>query len=107
MMGQIAKLTNDATALPDDPRECCRAIFAALRPLDDWPIGSLPEDFPGLVRALCEGEPDYLSDARGALNALADQARDSGRAYRVAFRRIAELASHGARDLPREPDGAA
>ncbi len=93
--------------LPDDPRECCRAIFAALKPLDDWPIGALPEDFPGLVRALCEGEPDYLSDACGALNALADQARDSGRAYRVAFRRIAELASHGARDLPRELDGAA
>ena len=38
---------------------------------------------------------------------LADQARDSGRAYRIAFRRIAELASHGARDLPREPDGVA
>ncbi len=101
-MGQIAKLTNDATTLPDDPRECCQLIRAALEPLDDWPIGALPEDFPGLVRALCEGEPDYLSDARGALNALADQARDSGRAYRVAFRRVAELARHGARDLPRK-----
>ncbi len=100
-------MTDKTITFPDDPRECCRAIFAALRPLDDWPIGSLPEDFPGLVRALCEGEPDYLSDARGALNALADQARDSGRAYRVAFRRIAELASHGARDLSSKPEGAA
>ncbi len=104
-MGQIAKLTNDATTLPDDPRECCRAIFAALAPIDDWPIGALPEDFPGLVRALCEGEPDYLSDARGGLNALADQARASGRAYRVAFRRIAELSSHGACDLPSKSAG--
>ena len=66
-MGQIAKLTNDATTLPDDPRECCRLIREALEPLDDWPIGALPEDFPGLVRALCEGESDYLSDSRGAL----------------------------------------
>ncbi len=91
-------MTSETTTLPDDPRECCRAIRAALDPLDDWPIGALPEDFPGLVRALCEGEGDYLADARGALSALADQARDSGRAYRVAFRQIAKLASHGARD---------
>jgi hypothetical protein len=73
-------------------------IRAALEPLDDWPIGALPEDFPGLVRALCEGEGDYLADARGALSALADQALASGRAYRVAFRRIAKLAHHGAGD---------
>ncbi len=101
------RLADRATSLPDDPRECCRAIFAALKPLDEWPIGALPEDFPGLVRALCEGSPDHFVDASGALNALADQARESGRAYRVAFRRIAELSSHGARGLPREPDDAA
>ena len=105
MMGQIAKLTNDATTLPDDPRECCQLIRAALEPLDDWPIGALPEDFPGLVRALCHGESIYLKDARGALSALSDQAQASGRAYRVAFRRIADLSSHGARDLPCKPDG--
>ena len=105
MMGQIAKLTNDPTTLPDDPRECCRLIREALEPLDDWPIGALPEDFPGLVRALCEGGSSSLSDARGALNGLADQAQASGRAYRVAFRRIAELSSHGACDLPSKSDG--
>ncbi|MCH8951555.1 MAG: hypothetical protein IID49_05450 [Proteobacteria bacterium] len=89
-------MTSEPITLPDDPRGCCKAISAALEPLDDWPIGALPEDFPGLVRALCEG--DYLGDASGGLNAFADQARDSGRAYRAAFRRIAELAGHGARD---------
>ena len=91
-------MTSEPITLPDDPRDCCEAISAALEPLDDWPIGSLPEDFPGLVRALCEGDPANFAVARGGLNALADQARDSGRAYRVAFRRIAELAGHGARD---------
>ncbi len=88
----------DTITLPDDPRDCCRAIFAALKPLDEWPIGALPEDFPGLVRALCEGKSEYFADARGALNGLSDQAQASGRAYRVAFRQIAELVSHGARD---------
>ena len=89
-------MTIEAATLPDDPRECCRLIREALEPLDDWPIGALPEDFPGLVRALCEGKGEYFADARGALNGLSDQAQASGRAYRVAFRKIAELASHGA-----------
>ena len=100
-------MTSEPITLPEDPRGCCKAILAALEPLDDWPIGSLPEDFPGLVRALCEGDPANFAVARGGLNALADQARDSGRAYRAAFRRIAELAGHGARDLPRKPADAA
>ena len=100
-------MTSEPINLPEDPRDCCKAIRAALEPLDDWPIGALPEDFPNLVRALCEGNGDYLAEASGGLNALADQARDSGRAYRVAFRRIAELAGHGARDLPRKPADAA
>ena len=92
-------MASETTALADDPRKCCQLIRAALNPLGNWHIGSLPEDFPGLVRALCEGNPDYFAEASGALNALAGQARDSGRAYRAAFRRIAELAGHGARDL--------
>ena len=93
-------MTSEPTTPPDDSRGCCKAILAALEPLDDWPICALPEDFPNLVRVLCE--VDDLGGASGGLNALADLARDSGRAYRVAFRRIAELAGHGARDLPRE-----
>ena len=98
-------MTSEPTTLPDGPRDCCQAIIAALEPLDDWPIGALPEDFPGLVRALCEG--DDLAGSRGGLNALADQALEAGRAYRNAFRRIAELAAHGARDLPCKPAEAA
>ncbi len=88
-------MTSTVTTLPDDPRECCRAILAELRKVDDWPLSKLPQDFAALVRVLCEGEPDYFMQAMPAVKRMADQAEDAAKTYHGVVMTAWDLARHG------------
>ncbi len=88
-------MTSEPTTLPDDPRECCRAILAELRKIDDWPLSKLPQDFAALTRVLCTGEPDYLAQAIPALRRMADQAEDAAKVYHSVVMTAWDLARHG------------
>ena len=88
-------MTSETTALPDDPRECCKAILTELRKVDSWPVAKLPQDFAAMVRALCGGDPDYLMQASPALMRMADQAEDAAKLYHSIVETVWELARHG------------
>ena len=93
----------DTTTLPDDPRDCCRAILAEVRKVDDWPLSKLPQDFAALTRVLCEGEPDYLAQAIPALRRMADEAEHAAKLYHSVVMTAWDLARHGTGDY-RESD---
>ena len=70
-----------ADTLPDDPRECCKAIIDELRKVDEWPVSKLPQDFAALVRVLCTGEPDDLAEAMPAMQRMASEAENAAKLY--------------------------
>jgi hypothetical protein len=101
-MQTMTNLNHDKTttpvSLPDDPREICHLILKQLHRIDDWPVGSMAEDFAGLVRGVCEGGPEALLDARGGLITMSASALDAGELHRDVIRNLWELARHGTGD---------
>jgi hypothetical protein len=97
--------TTKPVSLPDDPREICQLILDQLHRIDDWPVGSMAEDFAGLVRGVCEGGPEALLDARGGLMSMSASALDAGELHRDVIRNLWDLAVHGTGDH-READAA-
>jgi len=88
-------MTSETTALPDDPRECCKAILTELSKVDEYPVTKLPQDFAAMIRALCEGEPDHFAETMPALRRMADQAENAAKLYHSAIMKTWELARHG------------
>jgi hypothetical protein len=84
-----------AEPLPDDPRECCRAIITQCDRVDDWPKTTLPVDFIRLVDEVLSAQNIDLDRARAGLLAFADTALDAAEVYRDIVRKARELAVHG------------
>ena len=87
--------TTKPVSLPDDPHEICHLILKQLHRIDDWPVGSMAEDFAGLVRGVCEGGNMAQLDARGGLMAMSYTAADAGELHRDVIRNLWDLAAHG------------
>jgi len=93
----------DKTTLPDDPRDCCKAIITELRKVDEWPLSKFPQDFAALVGVLCDGDADRFALAMPALQRLAEQAEDAAKVYESVVNDAWTLARHGT-GLHREVD---
>jgi hypothetical protein len=105
MTNLITDKTTTPVSLPDDPREICRLILKQLHRIDDWPVGSMAEDFARLVRSVCEGPSEALLEARGGLLSMSATAQDAGELHRDVIRNLWDLAAHGTGDH-READAA-
>ena len=88
-------MTSEPITLPDDPRDCCKAIFAEVQKIDEYPMSKLPQDFAALISVLCEGGPDYFTQAMPALRRMADQAEDAAKLYHSVVMTAWDLARHG------------
>ena len=80
-MNRLAEAAN--ADLPDDPRDCCRAILDALRAVDDYAIRTAPAAFARMSEAMLENDVD-MADCADGLRILAGQAVAAAESYEEA-----------------------
>ena len=93
----------DHIELPDDPRDCHRAICDAFRVpcFDEWPLSSMPMaalHMAELYQRVQRSEADEAGWALDSLGAILTIGQDVLRQQDEVLRRVRALARHGTAD---------